>query len=100
LCAMSSVTLSPAIGRLAVWLLAPCTNTARSVVPAPMSTSTPPSSRSSPVSPAVLHATDDRTRSSHFRPTRLTHSPTLALDGIPATPPSACPPHPNPDLPS
>src|SRR3546814_1045200 len=78
MCAMSSVTLSPAIGRLAVWLIAPCTNTARSVVPAPMSTSTTPSSRSSPVSTAVLDASDDRIRSSICRPQRCTHLLMLA----------------------
>jgi hypothetical protein len=47
MCAMSSVTLSPAIGSDALCAIAPCRNTARSVVPAPMSTSTTPSSRSS-----------------------------------------------------
>ena len=58
MCAMSLVTWSPAIGSDAVWRIAPCTNTAMSVVPAPMSTSTTPSSRSSAVSTAVLDASD------------------------------------------
>ena len=58
MCAMSLVTWSPAIGSDAVWQIAPCTNTARSVVPAPMSTSTTPSSRSSLVSTAALDASD------------------------------------------
>ena len=43
--AMSLVTWSPAIGITAVWRIAPCENTARSVVPPPMSMMQTPSSR-------------------------------------------------------
>ena len=42
--AMSLVTWSPAIGITAVWRMAPCENTARSVVPPPMSMMQTPSS--------------------------------------------------------
>jgi hypothetical protein len=56
-----------------VWQIAPCTNTAISVVPAPMSTSTTPSSRSSLVSTAVLDASDEKIRSSTCKPQRCTH---------------------------
>ena len=47
--AMSLVTWSPAIGITAVWRMAPCENTARSVVPPPMSMMQTPSSFSSSV---------------------------------------------------
>ena len=78
MCAMSLVTWSPAIGSEAVWQIAPCTNTARSVVPAPMSTSTTPSSRSSLVSTATLEASEEKIRSSICRPQRCTHLLMLA----------------------
>ena len=72
------VTWSPAMGKEAVWQIAPCTNTARSVVPAPMSTSTTPSSRSSLVNTATLDANEERIRSSICNPQRCTHLLMLA----------------------
>ncbi len=90
MCAMSLVTWSPAIGSEAVWQIAPCTNTAMSVVPAPMSTSTTPSSRSSAVSTATLDASEDNTRSSTCRPQRCTHLLMLAAADCAHTTRCAC----------
>src|SRR6185437_3997287 len=71
--AMSLVTWSPAMGMTAVWRIAPCENTARSVVPPPMSTRHTPSSFSSSVSTEKLEASCSRTTSSTSRPQRLMH---------------------------
>src|SRR5581483_3920560 len=71
--AMSLVTWSPAIGITAVWRIAPCANTARSVVPPPMSTRQTPSSFSSSVSTEKLEASCSSTTSSTSSPQRLMH---------------------------
>ena len=71
--AMSLVTWSPAIGITAVWRIAPLANTARSVVPPPMSTRHTPSSFSSSVSTAKLEASCSSTTSSTSRPQRWMH---------------------------
>src|SRR6185312_1118578 len=71
--AMSLVTWSPAIGITAVWRIAPLANTARSVVPPPMSTRHTPSSFSSSVSTEKLEASCSSTTSSTSRPQRLMH---------------------------
>src|SRR5438105_3234962 len=65
--AMSLVTWSPAIGMTAVWRIAPLANTARSVVPPPMSTRHTPSSFSSSVRTAKLEASCSSTTSWEFR---------------------------------
>src|SRR6185437_6943132 len=71
--AMSLVTWSPAIGITAVWRIAPLANTARSVVPPPMSTRHTPSSFSSSVSTAKLEASCSSTTSSTSSPQRWMH---------------------------
>src|SRR5712672_305252 len=71
--AMSLVTWSPAIGMTAVWRIAPLANTARSVVPPPMSTRHTPSSFSSSVRTAKLEASCSRTTSSTTSPQRWMH---------------------------
>src|SRR5271170_2387169 len=71
--AMSLVTWSPAMGMTAVWRIAPLANTARSVVPPPMSTRHTPSSFSSSVSTAKLEASCSSTTSSTSSPQRWMH---------------------------
>src|SRR5256884_1430219 len=71
--AMSLVTWSPAIGITAVWRIAPLANTARSVVPPPMSTRHTPSSFSSSVRTAKLEASCSSTTSSTSSPQRWMH---------------------------
>src|SRR5690349_20443223 len=71
--AMSLVTWSPAIGNTAVWRMAPCENTARSVVPPPMSMMQTPRSFSSSVRHAKLEASCSSTMSSTSRPQRWMH---------------------------
>ena len=83
---MSLVTWSPAIGITAVWRMAPCENTARSVVPPPMSMMQTPSSRSSSVRQAKLDASCSSTMSSTSRPQRWMHfSRLLAALSAPVT---------------
>src|SRR5262252_3130950 len=71
--AMSLVTWSPAIGSTAVWRMAPCENTARSVVPPPMSMMQTPRSFSSSVRHAKLLANCSSTMSSTSSPQRWMH---------------------------
>src|SRR6185312_8360643 len=84
--AMSLVTWSPAIGITAVWRMAPLANTARSVVPPPMSTRHTPSSFSSSVRTAKLEASCSSTTSSTSRPQRWMHfSMFCAAESAPVT---------------
>src|SRR5215469_7852677 len=84
--AMSLVTWSPAIGITAVWRIAPLENTARSVVPPPMSTRQTPSSFSSSVSTAKLEASCSSTTSSTSSPQRWMHfSMFCAAESAPVT---------------
>src|SRR5215470_15459443 len=84
--AMSFVTWSPAIGITAVWRMAPLANTARSVVPPPMSTRHTPSSFSSSVRTAKLDASCSSTTSSTSRPQRWMHfSMFCAAESAPVT---------------
>src|SRR5215831_825528 len=84
--AMSLVTWSPAIGMTAVWRIAPLANTARSVVPPPMSTRHTPSSFSSSVSTAKLEASCSSTTSSTASPQRWMHfSMFWAAESAPVT---------------
>src|SRR5580704_386415 len=84
--AMSLVTWSPAIGMTAVWRMAPLANTARSVVPPPMSTRHTPSSFSSSVSTAKLEASCSSTTSSTSSPQRWMHfSMFCAAESAPVT---------------
>ena len=71
--AMSLVTWSPAIGITAVWRIAPFANTARSVVPPPMSIRQTPSSFSSSFSTAIAEASGCRITSLTVSPQRRTH---------------------------
>src|SRR5262245_18626908 len=71
--AMSLVIWSPAIGITAVWRIAPCVNTAMSVVPPPMSSRQTPRSFSSSDSTARDEASGCRIRSLTSRPQRRTH---------------------------
>jgi hypothetical protein len=68
--AMSLVTLAPPHGTIAVCRIEPSKNTATSVVPPPMSSSTTPRSRSSLPSTAWLEASGSSTRSWTLRPAR------------------------------
>src|SRR5579863_352368 len=84
--AMSLVTWSPAMGITAVWRMAPLANTARSVVPPPMSTRHTPSSFSSSVRTAKLEASCSSTTSSTLRPQRWMHfSMFCAAESAPVT---------------
>src|SRR6218665_3278406 len=71
--AMSRVIRSRAMGITAVWRIAPPVKMATSVVPAPMSTTTTPSSRSSSVSTAWLDASGLSISCSTSSPQRRTH---------------------------
>src|SRR5215472_2024173 len=84
--AMSLVTWSPAIGITAVCRIAPLANTARSVVPPPISTRHTPSSFSSSVSTAKLEASCSSTTSSTASPQRWMHfSMFCAAESAPVT---------------
>jgi hypothetical protein len=84
--AMSLVIWSPAMGITAVWRIAPCVNTAMSVVPPPMSSRHTPRSFSSSESTAREEASGCRIRSFTSRPQRRTHLTMFcAADTAPVT---------------